>query len=331
MKAKTFAFCALVAWTAGASCKQNEPALVVEPTSFTAQPFASGLAFPIGMSFDDRGQAWVTQSGTGKNDAQVSLITPDGKVYPVITGLTSVVANGSVEGIGHLLYRNGMLYVLEGGTGKLYSLEVSGFKAGDAAYVASSLSAEDIGTFVRAQKLTNPLNSNLYNLTLGPDNNLYITDSGANAIIKRDSKTKQLSVFAKLPNVTATAEAVPTGIVYDGNNFLVSSLSGAPFVAGVAKLFLVSAAGVVSEYQSGFTTLTDLALSAGNKPIVIQYGQFSLTPPNIGFTPKTGQITDGTKATLLAGLDRPTDIERVGDRTYYVMSWGDGTIQKLTY
>lgn len=328
---KTHFLLALLALAAATGCKNNDPELVAEPTSFTATTFVSGLTLPLGMSVDGAGQAWITQSGTGKNDAQVSLITTDAKVYPVVTGLASIFANGAIEGIGHLLYRDGMIYVLEGETGRLYIVDVTSFKACDTPYVASSLSAENIGTFVKAQQLTTPVNSNLYNLVFGPDNNLYIIDSGANAIIRRDSKTKQLSVFAKLPNVTPTAEAVPTGIVYDGNNFLVSSLTGFPFSAGAAKIFLVSPAGAVSEYQSGFTTLTDLTLAPSNKPIVVQYSQFSLAPPTVGFTPKTGLVADGSKTTLLSALDRPTDIERVGSRTYYVLCWGDGTLQKLTY
>lgn len=331
MRLKTYSLGVLVALAIASGCKHNDPEVITDPTSFTTQTFASNLVLPIGMSFDGQGRAWVTQSGTGTNDAQVSLITTDGKVYPVIIGLALAVANGTVEGIGHLLYRDGMLYVLEGATGKRYVLDVSGFKPGDTPYVASSLSAESIGTFVLAQKLTTPLNTNLYNLTMGPDNNLYITDSGANAVIKRDSKTKQLSVFAKLPNVNATTEAVPTGIVYDGSNFLVSGLSGFPFTVGATKIYLITPAGAVSDYQTGFTTLTDIALTANNKPLVLEYARFSLTPPNIGFTAKTGRIADGTKATLLGPLDRPTDIERVGNKTYYVLNSGDGTLLKLTY
>jgi hypothetical protein len=315
-----------------AGCKSNnDPSLPADPTSFTAQTVASGLTLPIGLSVDNQERAWITQSGTGKNDAQVSLITPDGKVYPVITGLASALANGSIEGIGHLLYHEGTLYVLEGATGKLYSLDVASFKPGDTPYVASNLSAESIGAFVLAQKLTTPLNTNLYNLTLGPDNSLYITDSGANAIIRRDSKTRVLSVFAKLPGVNATTDAVPTGIAYDGTNFLVSGLSGFPFTAGSTKIYLVTPAGVVSEYKTGFTTLTDIALTATNKPLVVQYATFSLTPPAIGFTPKTGRVADATNATLFSTLDRPTDIERVGDKTYYVLNSGEGTLLKLTY
>ncbi len=50
-----------------------------EPTQFTATPLvAGGLVKPIGLSVDERGQAWVTESGTGRNDARVSLVTTDG-------------------------------------------------------------------------------------------------------------------------------------------------------------------------------------------------------------------------------------------------------------
>ncbi|WP_375437409.1 ScyD/ScyE family protein [uncultured Hymenobacter sp.] len=332
MQLKSYPLLALLALGMATSCQDdddNPP--VPDPIQFTAAPFVQNLTRPIGMSVDRRGQVWVTESGTGQNDAQVSLITTDGRVYPVITGFISVIANGSVEGISHLLYRDGTLYVLEGGTGKLYVVNVSNFRPGDTPLVAQNLASEDIGTFVRAQRLTTPVNTNLYNLTFGPDGNLYIVDSGANAIIKRVSTTKALSVFARFPNVTPTAEPVPTGIVHDGQKFLVSTLSGAPFVTGTAKIFQVSMTGAVSEFRSGFTTLTDVVLTANNHPIVIEYGQFAFSPPPPGFVVRSGRIANSEGAALLSSLDRPIDIERVNDRTYYVLSNGDGTLQKLSY
>lgn len=328
MRLKTIAFVA-VAMAAG--CKQIDQLLPADPTSFTSQTLVSDLPVPLGMAVDERQQVWVTLSGTGKTDGQVALITTDNKVYPVVTGLSSEFGNGAVEGIGHLAYRAGVLYVLDGLAGKLYTLQIAGFKPGDAPYEAKNLRGEDISTFVLAQQLTTPSDSNPYNLTFGPDNNLYIVDAAANAIIKRDSNTKQLSVFAKLPNITPTTQAVPTGIVYDGNNFLVSGLSGFPYVSGSTKIYLVTPGGAVSVYQTGFTTLTDITLSASNKPIVLEFGQFSFTPANVGFAPGSGRVADGAKATLLGGLERPTDIERVSARTYYVLSQGDGTLKKLTY
>lgn len=332
MQLKPYHLWALLALGLAVSCQDDdddEP--VPEPTQFTAAPFAQNLTLPIGMSLDNRGQAWVTESGTGKNDARVSLITTDGKVYPALTGFTSVLSNGNAEGIGHVLYRDGTLYVLDGGAGRLYTADVSGFKPGDAPRAAQSLPSEDIGTFVRSQQLSNPINTNLYNMAFGPDGNLYIVDSGANAIIKRISATKAVSVFARFPNVSATTEAVPTGIVYDGQKFLVSSLTGFPFASGAAKIFQVDMAGTVSEYKTGFTTLTDIALSANKNPIVTEYAQFSLAPPPPGFTPRSGRITNAEGTALLTTLDRPTDIERLDDHTYYVLCNGDGTLQKLTY
>jgi len=330
MQLKSYSFLTLFALATLASCDDIEPIITAEPNHFIPQVVASGLTLPIGMSFDGLGRAWVTESGTGNNDARVSLVTKEGQVYPVITGLASVVANGSVEGIGHLLYREGLLYVLEGATGTLYTVNVAGFKPGDPPINAASLPKEDIGSFVKAQLLTNPVNTNLYNLTFGPNDDLYIVDSGANAVIKRDSRTKALSVFARIPNVAPTTEAVPTGITYDGQKFLVSGLSGFPFAAGATKIYRVDQAGNVSDYKTGFTTLTDITLSANDKPIVIQYAQFVLAPPVVGFQAKTGQILNGDKAVLLSGIDRPTDIEQVSDRLYYVLN-SDGTLVKLTF
>lgn len=91
------------------------------------------------------------------------------------------------------------------------------------------------------------------------------------------------------------------------------------------------AAGVVSECQAGFTTITNSTLLANNKPIVVEYARFSLTPPTSGSPPKTGRVADPTQATLPGTLDRPTDIERAGGKICYVLHSGDGTLQKLTY
>ena len=324
---------ALLALGMASSCQDDDGnyEIIPEPTQFTATPFAQNLVKPIGLSVGSRGQLWVSESGTGQNDARISLVTASGQVYPALTGFASVLANGTAEGISHVLYDDGTLYVLEGGTGKLYTVDVSTFQPGDPPRTAQSLPSEDIGTFVRAQRLTDPVNTNLYNLTFGPDGHLYIVDSGANAIIKRHSATKALSVFARIPNVTANQDAVPTGIVYDGRRFLVSTLSGGPFTKGSANIYQVDPAGNVSIYKSGFTTLTDIVLSVNYQPIVTEYGQFAFSPPPPGFVPRSGRIANAGGTALLEGLDRPTDIERAGIRTYYVLSNGDGTIQKLTY
>ncbi|GAB2461188.1 hypothetical protein GCM10011375_12140 [Hymenobacter qilianensis] len=297
------------------------------------------LVNPIGMSVAPNGRVWVSETGTGRNDGRVSVVTGTGQVYPVFTGFQSELRpDGDVSSLGHVLYRDGILYILGGYFGKLYRVDVSSYRLGDPARPASSLPSEDIGAFVLSQNLSSPLESNIYSMTFGPDGSLYIVDAGANAIIRRDKDNGRLSVFARFPNITLqnqpvpTTQAVPTGIVHDGSRFLVSLLTGFSFAPGAAKIMQVSNTGVVSDYRTGFTTLTDIELTANKAPVVTQLAEFVFQPPtNVGFQPNTGAVRNESGTVLLGGLSRPTDIERISGSTYYVLTNGDGTIRRVTF
>ncbi|MEO6287643.1 MAG: ScyD/ScyE family protein [Dyadobacter sp.] len=302
---------------------------IPEPTQFAVSNFASGLRAPIGMAIDEKGQLWITEAGTGNNDGAIVMITPGGVKTTVVRGFISAASpEGGPEGLSHLYYEGGKLYVLHGLEGFLYTVDVSNFKEGDPRMALNLIPKEDIGTYVRSKNLTDPLNSNAYSLTKGPDGNLYIADAGANAIIKRDKMTKALSVFAKIPGPSESVDAVPTGIEFDGSNFLVSQLTGFPFAPTVANVFKVTTDGTVSVYKSGFTTLTHLTLTANKKPLLLHFADFALPG---GFAPFSGSILNENGTVLLGGLMMPTDIKRSGDRTFYVQSYALGTVQKLTY
>src|SRR5690554_744305 len=73
-------------------CEEDDNEPIQDPTQFTATDFVSGLEMPVGLSIDEKGQLWVAETGTGNNDAQVSMITPGGTAHPVVTGLNSVFA-----------------------------------------------------------------------------------------------------------------------------------------------------------------------------------------------------------------------------------------------
>ncbi|WP_353720706.1 ScyD/ScyE family protein [Dyadobacter sp. 676] len=326
------AFAVLAATALMVACTDHvEP--IPEPTQFSVSGFTGGLHFPIGLVVDEKGQLWVSEAGTGNNDGAVVMITPGGVKTTVLSGFKSSSSpEGGPEGISHMYYENGTLYVLHGVEGLLYIVDVSNFDAGDPPLAKNLVPTENIADFVLTQNLTNPLNSNPYSLTKGPDGHLYIADAGANAIIKRDKDTKMLSVFAKIPGPAPTTDAVPTGIVFDGSKFLLSTLTGFPFAPGAASIFQVTPAGQVSPYKTGFTTLTHLTLTANNKPLVLHFANFAPPPgPPVGFVPGTGSILNEDGMTLLSGLNMPTDIKRSGDRTFYVLSYFDGTIQKLSY
>ena len=326
MKKSVFLLPVLVLFLFVLSCTDSKEPLP-EPESFKSELFVSGLKSPIGIAPDDHGNIWVSEAGTGNKDGSVAMISPSGTKTTFVTGLTSIFMEGSFEGVGHVLYRNGKLYFTHGVEGKLFTADVSTFKSGDKAANLDDIQSEDVGTFIKSLALSTPLNSNAYNLAFGPDDHLYIVDSGSNAIIKKDKTSGKLSLFAHFPDVATKVEAVPTCVAYDGEKFLVSTLTGFPFTPENAKIFQVDNDGNVSEYKSKFTTLTGITLSANNKPIVIQHGVFGA----MGFGAETGKVLDENGKVLLDNISRPNDIKRAGDKTYYLLSYEDGTISKLSF
>lgn len=306
-----------------------------EPTQFSVSNFTNGLRAPIGMAIDEKGQFWVTEGGTGQNDGALVMITPQGVKTTVVTGFQSIINQGNVEGISHLYYENGTIYLLHGVEGFLYIINVSGFSSGNSPIDKNTIPKENIRAFVSTLNLTFDNNSNAFSLTKGPDGHLYIADAGANAVIKRDKDFHTLTLFTTFPPVAPNRDPVPTGIVFDGTHFVLSSLTGFPFSPGVANLYKVNMSGVMVPYKSGFTTLTHLALTVNNKPLLLHYADFTMPPGGPGnppgFKANTGTVVNEDGAVLASGLDRPTDIKRWGDRTFYVLSLGDGTIKKLDF
>lgn len=298
--------------------------------------FASGLVAPLGVETDTKGQVWVTQAGSGTaNDGQLSMITPQGEVFPVVTGFVSQVSpEGAVFGLNHLLLQGTTLYLVHGVEGRLYKFDIASFQPGNPPVSAQSLAYEAVGDFVKAYPFADDTNeTDLFNLTVGPEGDLFIVDAAANAIIRRNATTHALSVFATIPPIINpgidTLEAVPTGIVFDGQHFLVSNFTGFPFPSQRATIYQYDLQGKESTYQTGLTTLTDIELDENRQPIVLEYGTWT----GQGFVDNSGTIVRSTaqgNTFLLRGLNYPNSIKRSGSNTYYVAQTFDGTIQKIT-
>jgi len=298
---------------------------------------ASGLVSPMGLETDANGNIWICETGTGYNDGKVVVVKPSGEVYDAIVHMSSMpnALSGEIEGPAHLLLDSGKLYVLA--ANYLYTVDVSNFKPGNTPLDATSLQYEDVGSFSLSYPWVNDANdTHPYNLTKGPDGDLYISDAGANGILHRKG-AGVYSVVAEIPGIAnplpfgpPQIQGVPTGIIYDGHDFLVTTLLGFPFPSGYARIYKVSRSGDVSVYQEGFTSLTDIAEGNVLGHIVLQ---FAISGAK-GFEPNTGAIVlanGKTSRQLAGGLNMPVGIKQVNQRAWYITSLGDGTLLKAAY
>lgn len=312
--------------------KKDLPAPVVKVSTI-----ATGLNGPIGLEIDKNGVVWVAEGGSGKNDGKVSAITKAGKKYDVIVNFPSVNGpGGEADGPSHLLFADDLLYILGTG-GKMYKANVSALNPGGATIDASSLGVENIGAFVLAQKFAHPTGeTHPYNLTVGQNGAIYIADAAANAIIRRE-KNGVLSVVTEVPGIPNTTpvgpnpiESVPTGLYYDGQDLFVTTLLGFPFPTGKAIIYRVTASGSITVYQQGFTSLIDIAKGGQLGKLVLEHGLFGA----MGFVPNTGRLlwANGTTFTVLTdGLNQPAGLKQADEHTWYVTSFGDNTVLKVTY
>lgn len=323
----------VVAAALATSCQDHQDSPAILPTITT---LTSGLAAPIGVDTDATGRVFVSEQGTGQHDGRVSEITPDGQIHPLITGLYSVKRpDNDLDATDHLLIAGDVLYVLN--AKGLYKLNLASYKTGDPAVAAASLTPEPIPQFVIDQSLTNDTgDSHLYNMTLGPDGALYFTDAAANAIVRR-SPAGQLSIVAEVPGIPnpgpvgpPVIESVPTGITYDGKQFVISTLLGFPFPAGKALLYRMDLAGKLSVFQQTFTSLVDVENDGRGNYLVLEHAVFGPT----GFAPKTGRLiraSGTTSEVVLDKLNKPTDVKIATMHTAYLTSLGDGTLLKVTF
>ena len=331
-------------------CNNDDDDIIYVP-KLEIQTIVSGLKGPMGLETDAQGNIWVTESGTNipdanndshNNNGKVVLITPAGQKYDAITNLESYTNahSGELQGTVHILRDGGILNVLSGN--HLYRADISNFKPGDTPLDARNLPSEDIFSVIsKLPAASNPdHDSHPYNLAKGPEGDLYIADAGANLIIHRKG-TNDYSILAQIPPIPnpsfpglggPTVQSVPTSLYYDGQEFLVTSLTGFPFPKDVASIYKVSLSGDVSVYQTGFTMPVDIVKGNDDYHLVIQHA--SSFSPASGFAPNSGSLVwvNGASNLLLAeGLNQPSAIKQVDDHTWYVASLGDGTVLKVTY
>lgn len=359
----------LIALIISSGCEKDT--LKPEKSNLTITTLISDLQGVMSIETDAEGNVWISENDPPFSDqnqmlddrkdyGKVSVITSNGKKHDAIVHLPSSI---DIPSVGltrtiNLLRDKDMMYILAGNV--LYQVDISSFSPGGPPMDARLLSSENIRAYMAeffsmdsAERESQPCN-----MTLGPEGDLYIVDAGANAIIHRKGVNDYSFLtffpdrFNPFPSVSSSKivhpvlipdptirfmggpiiQAVPTSIIFDGKNFLVTSFTNMPFLPGKAVIYSVTMAGKIEMYGGGFDMLMDIDYEKGSDPLVVQFA--SSYHPDTGYAPCTGALlrVDGSETTPLArGLNQPVSIKRVEENIWYVVSSGDGAVLKITY
>ncbi len=301
--------------------------------------FVNGLSSPVGIIPGVNAGFFIAEAGTGNDDGKVTYIDKKGNKTTVIEGFPSAFQeDGNIEGTTHLALHQKQLWIANGLSGKLYRFDLNKFQPGQLPIQADILSQEDIQSFVINYDFENDTDeSNIYNLAFDQNNQLYIVDSGANAIIKR-SANGELSVFLEIPAIPnpepagfePTVEAVPSGIVFNGQHLLVSTFTGFPFPEGAARIYSVDLNGHILGYKDGFTGLIDIEQSPDDQSLfALELGNFG----DFGINFNSGNFMvagEDSAQPLVQGLNFPNGIAFYNNDEVLVTSYLDGTIARFS-
>lgn len=337
-------------------------ALFAQDDSMTqGEVVAEGLNGPMGVLIDPNGDLWVVDSGLGgETEVEgfdftgqaitgnygptariVKVSLADGVMAEVAT-LTSMSNGMENEGGSRLALLDGVLYATGAGwhpavipstaeaplpgTGSLWRIEADG-------------TVSEASPLWQLERDNNPVSAEVdthpYGLLAGPDGNLWVADAGMNALLKVDPATGAAEIaatFAPIPGVFPNpnydnemlTDAVPTGVAVADGAIYVSYLSGGPFIPGSAKVVAVAEDGMVSDYATGLTMLTDLRTGPDGALYATQFGLFTEQGP----VPGSGAVIriqpGDASEVVVPGLMFPTSLDFNADGDAFVTVNGVG-------
>jgi len=302
---------------------------------------AEGLLNPVGMARLPDGSILVAEEGTGNNDASagVSLITTDGRVGRVVSGLPSSRDSGDLSGVPFVAVDSTAttIYLSYFGAERILTLPIpeAGFELGSPAGISD---LADTMTPLNEVRLTNP-----FDLTFFDDGSPVVSDASQNGIATTnpDGTTRFIHRFGELTdpnNSDVKIDAVPTGLARLDDKLLVTLTGGCPFPLGSGKVVSIDEDRNEEVVVDGLDMPIDVAVSDDGTVWVLEFAKFapgSSCFTGEGYTESTGKLSrlDGNDDldVVLADLDYPGAVLVLEDGSLLVTEVFSGrVIQVIT-
>ena len=341
----------------GGSSGQPSTASAMEPMEAqTGTVVVDGLNGPMGVMVDGSGNVWVVDSGVGGdqtmvfpsiadgtptdmsfgNTSRLIRVSPDG-TESELAHFPSVAYPEGPEGANRVAMLNETVYVSSGGWSDGMQVDRVPFMASISRFEEGKMT--EIANTWDLERTQNPagalVETHAYGLAGGSDGMLWMADAAGNDLLKVDPATGDVELVAvfdampgPIPNPNRGGakeiEPVPTSVAFDDDgNIYVSLLSGVPFLPEMSKVVQVTQDGVVSDYSTGLTMLTDLKTAPDGHLYAVSIGVFTEEGPQ----PNSGsvlRIGEGTAETVISGLSNPTALAFDSAGNAYVTTNGLG-------
>jgi hypothetical protein len=306
---------------------------------------AEGLVNPVGMALLPDGGLLVAEEGTGERDssAGVSLITPDGRVGRVISGLPSGRDAGDLSGVplvalspdgqtlylAHFQFSEGHLWTLALGQEGPLSLETVPRTTDD--LTPTMLPSGNV-------YLTNP-----FDMTFDPVGMPVVSDASNNGVAKEtaDGRTRFFHRFDRLTdpaNEALQIDAVPTGIDHLGDEYLVTLTGGCPYPADSGLLVAIDEQRNQRTLVSELNMPIDVAVGPDGTIWLLEFARFEPGAScftGTGYLPGTGRLSrlteGGDLETVLPQLDYPGAVLPLADGSLYVTEIFAGRVIHIVF
>ncbi len=318
----------------------------------TKTVWVADLNNPGQVTVNSDGDIVIAEGGTGVNDGRI-LATRDlnadgdamdaGEMTVIADGLPSISAGEpGEEGV------FGTIAAVEDANGTYWVLNAMDAEPFPTGWVGSIVNGDfvplaDLGAYEAANDPDQDgVESNPWDLVIGTDGMIYVNDAAANATLKVDPDTGDITTYAVWPEFDnpldfgpPTMDPVPTGIEVDPDGLLVTVfLTGFPFPQGGAY-----AAGMFDEdgdvleegetfaFMTGLTATTDLTHDENNVHYAVEVSTNLADEEN----PPPGrlmQYSPSGNVVVMDGLIGPISVA-YHDGAFYVTELFAGIVSRI--
>jgi hypothetical protein len=308
------------------------------------QVIAEGLNNPVGLALLPDGGLLIAEEGTGEEDnsAGVSLLTSEGGIGRLISGLPSSRDSGDLSGVPLVAVSpdGETIFVGHFNQGHLWTLPVGG----ELALPGRPLTVHDLTP--RMMPLNRVQLVNPFDMTFDAAGVPVVSDASANGVAKEKAEgtTTFFHQFFELrdpANENLTIDPVPTGITRVDDEYYVTLTGGCPYPPGAGRLVAIDESRNERVVLAGLNMPIDVAQGVDGTIWLLEFAEFIADNPYAhcfsgeGYLPNSGRLSrlneNGEWEVVLADLNFPGAVLPMPDGSVLISEVFAGRVLRLTF